>query len=101
MISMKEPCLYRYRISLFEELLEKDKSVIIDQRHSQIIAAKFFKNKNGLNPEIVKNIFNFTDPAYHLRSKNRLERHNVKSLSNVTKTIFHIGPKIWNLLLVE
>ena len=100
MISMKEPCPYRYRISLFEELLEKGKSVI-DQGHSQIIAAKRFKNKNGLNPEIVKNIFNFTDPAYHLRSKNRLERHNVKSLSNVTKTIFHIGPKIWNLLLVE
>ena len=101
MISMKEPCVYRYRTSLFEELLKKDKSVIIDQRHSQIIATKLFKNKNGLNPEIMKNIFNFTDPVYHLRSKNRLERHNVKSLSNVTKTISHTGPKIWNLLPEE
>ena len=27
----------------------------------------------------MKNIFNFTEPAYHLRSNNWLERHNTKS----------------------
>ena len=70
---------------------------MIHQRKLQITATTSFKNKNGSNPEIMKNILNFIETAYHLRSNNLLERHNVKSLRNVTETISHLGPKIWNL----
>ena len=35
-----------------------------------------FKTKNGLSSEIMKNIFNLTEPDYHLRSNNQLESHN-------------------------
>ena len=44
----------------------------------------------------MKNIFNFIEPAYHLRSNSRLERHNVKSVRYETEILSHLGLKIWN-----
>ena len=44
----------------------------------------------------MKNIFNFIEPAYHLRSSSRLERHNVKSVRYETEILSHLGLKIWN-----
>ena len=93
--------IYRDLITLFEELLKKDKSATIHWRNLQIPATENFQTKNQSNPEIMKNIFYFIEPAYHLRSNNRLERHNVKSVSHRTEKISHLGPKIWNLLPEE
>lgn len=49
----------------------------------------------------MKNIFNFTEPAYHLRSNNWLERHNTKSPNDGNETISHLTRKIWNLFPEE
>ena len=86
--------VYRVRITSFEELLKKNKSVTIHQINLQILAIEIFKTKNGLNLEIMKKIPNFIEPAYHLRSNNWLERHNVKSVRYRIETISHIDAKI-------
>ena len=93
--------IYRDLITLFEELLKKDKSATIHWRNLQIPATENFQTKNRSNPEIMKNIFHFIEPACHLRSNNRLEKHNVKCLRYRTEKISHLGPKIWNLLPEE
>ena len=87
--------IYRDRIRTFEKLLKKSKSATI-QRNLQILATESFNTKKGLNPEIMKNIFNFVEPAYHLRSKQSVRKTYVKSIRYGTKTISHLGPKIWN-----
>ena len=100
---MKEPCELYIEIVLhfLQNFLKKDKSVTIHQKNLQVLATEIFKTKNGLNPEIMKNIFSFIEPVYHLKSNNRLERHNLKSVKYKTETISQPGPKIWNILLEE
>ena len=39
-----------------------------------------FKTKNGFKPEIMKNIFNLTEPPYHLGDNNQLERNSVNAV---------------------
>lgn len=63
----------------------------IHQRNLQILTKESFKTKNGLNAEIMKNMFNFLESAYHLWSNNRLERHNIKSVRYGTEKISHLG----------
>lgn len=96
--------VYKDRIRSFEELLKKiNKFVAIHQRNLEIyryLQLKFSETENESNPEIMKNTFNFIEPAYHLQSEDRLERR-FKSVIYGTETISHHGPKIWNLLLEE
>ena len=49
----------------------------------------------------MKNIFDFVQSAYHLRSNSRLERHTVKSERYKTEIISHLRLKMWNLLPKE
>ena len=96
--------VYKDRIRSFEELLKKiNKFVAIHQRNLEIyryLQLKFSETENESNPEIMKNTFNFIEPAYHLQSEDWLERR-FKSVIYGTETISHLGPKIWNLLLEE
>ena len=50
---------YRDYESTFQQLLKQNKSVSIHQRNLQILATEIFKTKNGLNPVIMEDVFNF------------------------------------------
>ena len=64
----------------FAELLEKDNSVIIHQKNLQVLATEIFKLKNGLAPEIMKEVFKKQNPAYNFRSRAiHFKRENVKT----------------------
>ena len=63
------------------------------QKNLQILATEIFKTQNRVNPEIMKNIFNFIEPAYYLRSNNQLERHNVNLVRYGIERISHLCPK--------
>lgn len=52
------------------------------------------------NPEIMKNILNFIESAYHLRSNNVLES-NFKLVRYGTEAVSHMDTKIWKLLPEE
>ena len=55
----------------FEELLEKDDSVLIHIRNLQTLAIEMYKVENGGSPEIMKKIFRiFKESGYNLRPSN-------------------------------
>ena len=90
--------VYRDNISSYSELLEKDKSVTVHQRNLQVLATEIFKPKIGINPEIMKEIFQFYESSYNLSNSSSLKRNSVKTVRYGTETVSHLGPIIWNLL---
>ena len=90
--------VYRDYESTFQQLLKQNKSVSIHQRNLQILATEIFKTKNGLNPVIMENVFNFKNLAYNFRNAETLNRSNVSSVKYGTETISSLGAKIWKIL---
>ena len=58
------PCLS------FDELLRKDKSVIIHQRNLQFLATEIFQVKNGVSTGLTEDTFQFVNKPYDLRYNN-------------------------------
>ena len=79
-------------------MLKQNKSVSIHQRNLQILATNIFKTKNGLNPVIMEDVFNFKNLAYNFRNTETVNRNNVSSVKYGTKTITSLGAKIWKIL---
>ena len=78
--------VYQKRNLSFSELLELDNAAT---RNLQVLVTEIFKVKNNLSPEIMKQVFDFQEPHYNLRSEtSRFRKENVKqhtmasSLSN-------------------
>ena len=90
--------VYRDYESTFQQLLKQNKSVSIHQRNLQILATEIFKTKNGLNPVIMEDVFNFKNLAYNFRNAETLNRSNVSSVKYGTETITSLGVKIWKIL---
>ena len=45
--------------------------------------------------------FNFKELSYHSRNDNIFKQTNLRTVRYGTETISFLGPKIWNLLLIE
>ena len=90
--------VYRDYESTFQQLLKQNKSVSIHQRNLQILATEIFKTKNGLNPVIMEDVFNFKNLAYNFRNVESLNRSNISSVKYATETITSLGAKIWKIL---
>ena len=88
--------------SSFEDLLNIDKSVIIDQRNLQQLAVEIFKVKIGIAPIIMNETDTFVENNnYYLRSGIHLIRVNIHSTQYCTESIGNLGAKIWNLAPVH
>ena len=88
--------------SSFEDLLNKDKSVTIHQRHLQQLAIEIVKVKIGIAPITMNEIFTFVENnIYNLRSGMHLSRVNVHSTQYGTESIGYLGAKIWDLVPVH
>ena len=90
--------VYRDYESTFQQLLKQNKSVSIHQRNLQILATEIFKTKNGSNPVIMEDVFNFKNLADNFRNAETLNRSNVSSFKYGTEAITSLGAKIWKLL---
>ena len=56
------------------------------------------KLKNGMAPEIMKDIFELQNPSYNLRSScNQLKRQKIKTVHDGLQSVRYLGPKIWEL----
>ena len=53
--------VYEDYTSTFEELLQKDGSVTIHHRNIQLVAVAMFKVRNGICPEIMKDLFQLNE----------------------------------------
>ena len=88
--------VYQNKNLSFSELLELDNAVTIHQRNLQVLVTEIFKVKNNLSPEIMKQVFDFQEPYYNLRSEtSQFRRENIKTTHYGIQSVKFLGPKIW------
>ena len=58
--------VYQNNLSL-SELLDLNNSVTVQQKNLHVLVTKIYKVKNGIAPDIVKDIFELQIPSYDLR----------------------------------
>ena len=99
---LHERCLrivYNNKQSSFNELLEKDGSVSIHMRNTQILATEMYKLINNLSPPIMNRVFKLnSDSRYNLRQISQFSRSLVRLVYHGTESISYLGPKIWDIL---
>ena len=90
--------VYEDYTSSFEDLLTLDGSVTIHHRNIQKVAVEMFKIKNGLCPEIMKDLF-------HLRQNpngtSKFIIPNVNSEYMGKLSLRYFGPVVWETMLPE
>ena len=90
--------VYQNNLS-FSELLNLDNSVTVHQKNLQVLVTEIYKVKNGIAPEIMKDIFELQNPSYNLRSTcNQFRRENIKTVHYGLQSVRYLGPKIWELV---
>ena len=90
---------YQNKNLSFSELLELDNAVSIHQRNLQVLVTEIFKVKNSLSPEIMKQVFDFQEPYYNLRSEtSQVRRENIKTTHYGIQSVKFLGPKIWAMV---
>ena len=82
----------------FSELLDLDNPVTVHQKNLHVLVTEICKVKNGIGPEIMKDIFKIQNLSYNLR-------YLVINLGEKTKTVHYglqsvryLGPKMWELV---
>ena len=89
---------YNDKSSSFQNLPEKDNSVIIHHRNIKILATETYKFLQGLSPPLMNEIFVERNNNYSLRGNTHLTRRRVNSVRYGTETVSFLAPKIWHIL---
>ena len=66
--------LYRDDVSSFEDRLERDKSITIQERNIKLLAAEMYKVKYGILPNALGDFVSRRDLSYNLRNTSRFMR---------------------------
>ena len=93
--------VYRDKTSNITELLQKDNAVTVHQRNLQVLATEIYKVKMGFAPQLVKEHFSPNTHTYNLRSTYEFKLENVKTVHYGTESLLFLGPKMWELVLLE
>ena len=72
--------VYSDKISTFQELLDKDKSVFVYHKNIQVLVLEIYKTVNGLAPTIMNSIFEIKDIEYNLRNKINFKSRRINSV---------------------
>ena len=83
--------IYSDTQSLFETLLEKDRSVYIHYRNLQIHATEMYEIKNDLSPLIVTELF---EQHCDLTNNTQVTIAPTRTVFHRSESISFIGPKI-------
>ena len=90
--------VYQNNLS-FSELLDLDKSGTVHKKNLQVLVTEIYKVKNGIAPEMMKNIFELQNTSYNLRSScSQFRRENIKTVHYGLQSVRYLGPKIWKLV---
>ena len=73
----------------------------IHQRNLQILGTEIYKVRNGLGPEIMKDIFHFVQEPYNLKNDSTLQRRRNRTVYFGTESISSVAPKIWEIVPSE
>ena len=83
--------------STFEQLLQKDKTLIFHHRNIHNLAIEMFNVKNNLSPIFMQDLFTHNSA----RGKDRFLRPNVNGVTYGDKALRTFGPIIWNEMMPE
>ena len=99
---MHERCLsvtYNVNWSSFEELLERDNSILVHNRNIQCLAIELYKVFNGTCPDIIKDVFPLCISSnYDIRSRRTSNTRSVKTVYHGTESLSYLAPKVWELI---
>ena len=93
--------IYKDKISSFNELLERDRSIQIHNSNLQILSTEIFKVYNNIAPAIFTEIFNKRNPNYRLRHTSLFSIPLVRSVYNGTESLSLLSPNIWDIVPTE
>ena len=85
--------------SSFNAFLEKDGTVLIQEKNIKILATETFKVSRNLAPPQTHEIFKLKDkPHYDITYNSPFSGPLVKSVYKRTESLSFLGPKIWDIL---
>ena len=90
--------VYEDYTSSFKELLKMDGSVTVHHRNIQLVAVEMFKVKNGLSPEILRDLFQLREDR---NGTSRFSIPAVKSEFMGKLSLRYFGPLVWETMLPE
>ena len=77
----------------------KDGSISIHHRNIHAVAIEMYKSKQGLSPELMKDIFvSRTHQDRALRSNSEFQVPKVKTVKNGHDSLRYFGTKVWNMM---
>ena len=85
--------VYKDKNLTFEELLQKDQAFTIHERNLQKLAVEMYKVKNGLCPEVMKDLFVLTSYG-----EEDFILPKVSTVNRGIETIRYRGPKTWKIV---
>ena len=90
--------VYKNNELTFQEMLEKDNSVMIHHKNLQKLASEMYKIKNKISPIPMQELFTEKTHQYDLRDENTWEIDNLRTVKYGSDTIRNMGPKTWELV---
>ena len=60
-----------------------------------------YKVVNNIAPNIISDLFSFSNVKYKLRSRSQFHQPSVNTVWNGLETVSYLGPKIWNMVPLE
>ena len=90
--------VYKNRNLTFQELLEKDDSLMIHHKNLQKLATEMYKVKTKISPTPMQNLFREKIHQHDLRNKSDWEGENIRTVRYGRETITNLGPKTWSLV---
>ena len=105
--SLHERCIrivsivYSDNRSNCEDLLGKDKSVLIDVKNVQTLALEVFEVAKDLSAQIASEIFEKRNNVYHLRNPSEFALLKIYNLLHDIVSISYLAPQIWNVVPLE
>ena len=94
--------IYNVKLSSFQNRLEHNRSVTVHTGNLQTLATEVYEVSKCIARKIFADIFSSNSRAnYNLRYQPEFSKPLVRSIFNGTETISNLGPRIWNLVLLE
>ena len=90
--------VYKDELSIFNNLLEKDKVIKIHVTNLQVLVTGMFKVKNAIVPKLISGIFKLFNPTHSLRNTRDFVSNHVKTVYFGTESLSYLVPKLWDLL---